>query len=321
MNRRNVVIGILVIAAAAAVFVVSHGKKDPQKNSKQISPAYGTISNVVSATGTVQPQNRLQIKPPIGGRIEKILVQEGQSVKTGDILAVMSSTERAALLDAARLQGGEGTVKEWEDVYKPTPLLAPIDGEVIVKSVNPGQTVTPSDDVVVLSDRLIVQAQVDETDIGKVKVGQMAMLSLDAYPQIKVKGRVDHIYYESKLISNVTIYQVDIVPQEVPEVFRSGMSANVQIVQEQKENVLLITKEAVKKRQDKNFVMVDQGFGKPVRREIELGIADENNVEVLSGLSPQDKVVIVSQKYTPPKGSKPGSSPFMPQGGGGGRGR
>src|SRR5262249_40126931 len=149
----------------------------------------------------IQPQNRLEIKPPIGGRIEKILVEEGHIVKTGDILAIMSSTDRAALLDAARMQGAEA-LKSWDDVYKATPLLAPIDGEVIVKSVNPGQTVTPTDDVVVLSDRLIVQAQVDETDIGKVKLGQAAAISLDAYPKIHVRGTVDHIYYESKVVSN-----------------------------------------------------------------------------------------------------------------------
>ena len=104
-------------------------------------------------------------------------------VKTGQTLALMSSTERAALLDAAQTQGPEA-IKYWEDVYKPTPLLSPIDGEVIVSKDYPGQTITASDVIVVLSDHLIVQAQVDETDIGKIKLGQEVTLSLDAYPQI-----------------------------------------------------------------------------------------------------------------------------------------
>src|SRR5262249_53194260 len=145
-----------------------------------------------------------------------------------------------ALLDAARLQGGADSLKEWEDVYKPTALIAPIDGEVIVKAVNPGQTVTPTDDVIVLSDRLIVQAQVDETDIGKVKIGQTVDITLDAYPDIQLTATVNHIYYESKIVNNVTMYAVDLLPDHIPDVFRSGMSANVQIIQAQKDHVLLV---------------------------------------------------------------------------------
>ena len=138
---------------------------------KEVNPATGGIQTIITATATVQPQNRLEIKPPINGRIDKILVEEGEKVKIGQTLAWMSSTERAALLDAARARGPD-EMKYWEDVYKPTPLIAPIDGDVIVSKDEPGQTVTSSDVVVVLSDQLIVQAHVDETDIGKIKVGQ-----------------------------------------------------------------------------------------------------------------------------------------------------
>src|SRR3990167_8328140 len=68
----------------------------------------GDIETVVLTTGGVEPQNRVEVKPPIGGRIEDILVREGASVRRGQIVAWMSSTERAALLDAARLKGPEG---------------------------------------------------------------------------------------------------------------------------------------------------------------------------------------------------------------------
>lgn len=322
MNRKKLIMaGGIVILGAAGYWFFIRGHAGTQAADKEITPAYGSIQNVVSATGNIQPQNRLEIKPPIGGRIEKILVEEGQNVKVGDILAIMSSTERAALLDAARLQGADA-IKEWENVYKPTPLLAPIDGQVIVKSVNPGQTVTPTDDVVVLSDRLIVQAQVDETDVGKVKLGQTAMITLDAYPDINARAHVDHIYYESKIVNNVTIYAVDIVTDGIPDVFRSGMSANVQIVQEKKDHVLLLPKEAVKKHKDKSFVMVRQeGEKKPVRQEVQTGISDDANVEIVSGLNADDKVVIVTQRSAAAKnGAKPAASPFMPSGGGG-RGR
>ena len=312
MIKRNIIIAVIAVLLAAGYFLISGHKKDQSIVIKEVTPFYGRIENSVSATGNVQPQNRLVIKPPISGRIEKILVEEGQNVKAGDILAIMSSTDRAALLDAARLQGKD-SLKEWEDVYKPTSLLAPIDAQVIVKSVNPGQTVTSNDDVIVLSDRLIVQAQVDETDIGGVKSGQEAKISLDAYPKIKVKAKVDHISYESKTVNNVTIYQVDILPEHVPDEFRSGMSANVRIIQARKDNVLLLPAEAFKREKDKNYVFLRRTGKSPFKQEVEIGLADESNVEIVSGIDPQDTIVIEIHKKDPSKGGpKGGGSPFMP---------
>ncbi len=321
MNKRNIAMVLGVFCVVIGVWVFFGRGSAKAIAYKRVKPFYGKIEVSITATGTVQPQNRLEIKPPISGRIEKILVVEGQKVKTGDILALMSSTDRAALMDAARLQGAS-TMKSWEDVYKPTPLIAPIDGDVIVKAVEPGQTVTQADAVIVLSDRLIVETQVDETDIGKVKLGQEAVITLDAYPQMEVKAKVDHVSYESKTVSNVTIYAVDIVPEQVPEVFRSGMSANVKIIQSSQEHLLLVSQQAVTKENGKNFILIGQGRGvKPLVQEVELGLSDGENVQVTRGLAEDDKVLIVSVVSKGTKGTaKKAGSPFMPAGPGGRRG-
>ena len=304
----------LLVALVILTTLIIRTKQNESSNEviKEISPTYGDVQTFISTIGTVQPQNRLEIKPPISGRIEEILVKEGERAKVGQTVARMSSTERAALLDAARAQGEE-TLKYWQGAYKPTPLIAPIDGEVIVRAVEPGQTVTSNDVVIVLSDRLIVKAQVDEVDIGSVKVGQKAIISLDAYPEIKVNSIVDHISYESKIVNNVTIYEVDIAPESIPDVFRSGMSANVDIIEKSKEDVLLIPLEAVKKDKEGSFVLLSQGE-KPVRRRVEIGIFDERNVEVISGIEAEDKILIVTQKYSPSQDTSSRRSPFMPFG-------
>lgn len=308
----------LFIVAVLIVGITVKTKQDSGSSAKEITseitPSYASIKTFISTTGTVQPQNRLEIKPPISGRIEEILVKEGEKVKTGKTLAWMSSTERAALLDTSRAQGEE-SLRYWEDAYKATPLIAPIDGEVIVRAVEPGQTVTSSDAVIVLSDRLIVKAQVDETDIGKVKLGQKAFIGLDAYPEIRAEAVVDHISYESKIVNNVTIYEVDVLPKEAPEVFRSGMSANVDIIENAKDNILVIPLEAVSEDKEGRFVLLKQGRRKAIRQKIELGISDEKNVEVISGLAPEDKIIVKTQKYNPSKNSNSKSSPFMPFGG------
>ena len=87
-----------------------------EKPAESVYTSTGNIKSVITSTGSVAPMNRLQIKPPVAGRIEGILVKEGQNVKKGQILAWLSSSDRAALLDAAR-EKGPAEVKYWEDVY------------------------------------------------------------------------------------------------------------------------------------------------------------------------------------------------------------
>jgi len=312
MKRKYCLVAAGLCAAAAAVALLLPGwRSGSDEKAEVIHPSYGSIRSAITTTGMVQPQNRLELKPPIGGRIEEILVDEGDKVKAGQTLAWMSSTERAALLDAARPHG-EKTIEYWRNVYKPTPLIAPIDGEVIVRAFEPGQTVTSGDAVLVLSDRLIVQAQVDETDIGRVKTGEGAVVSLDAYPQVKVKGRVNKISYESKVVNNVTIYEVDILPDNVPDIFRSGMSAVVEIVEAEKERALLLPLVAVTRNDGRGSVLVREGKG-TVRRKVTLGLSDNSNVEILAGLQESDEVVAQAPaKKVTRKASSSGTSPLMP---------
>lgn len=317
-NVTTIVIVIVAVLAAGAIFLKLRPSSSSQDIIKIIKPQMGEIRVTISSPGTVLPKNRLELKPPVNGRIEKVLVQEGQKVKTGEILAWISSTDRAALLDAARGQGEE-TLKYWQEVYKSIPLLAPIDGEVIVGTVQPGQTVTATDAVLVLSDHLIVRAQVDETDIGKIKLNQSAVITLDAYPDIKIQASVDHIYYESKTINNVTVYEVDLKLQEVPEFFRSGMNTNVEFVVEEKKQILVIPRDVISQRNGESFVLVPgSSAAKSEERPVQTGISDDKNIEILSGLTVDDEIVTKNKKYSLPK-SASGSNPFMPSRAGGNR--
>ena len=302
----------LVLAVVVFIVVKARWKTGDEELSTEITPRIGSIRQVVSTTGTVLPKNRLSIKPPVNGRIESILVKEGEEVKAGQILAWMSSTERAALLDAARGQGGD-KIGYWQEVYKPIALFAPINGEVIVATTQPGQTVTTADAVVVLSDRLIVRAQVDETDIGKIKLKQDAVVSLDAYPDTKIKAVVEHIYYESKTLNNVTIYEVDLLTEAAPDFFRSGMNTSIDFIVDDRSGILLLPLEAVLKDKGESFVLVaGKNGGQAERRMVRLGIADDKNTEIISGLAPGEKVVVKSKKYALPK-TRAGANPFMPQ--------
>ncbi|MDD5347093.1 MAG: efflux RND transporter periplasmic adaptor subunit [Candidatus Omnitrophica bacterium] len=314
MRKNKLIPAVIVIVAVAAAllwFAAGRKKKDTQLVI-EIKPVIAAIENSFSTTGEVLPRNRLEVKPPVSGRIDELLVKEGETVKSGQILVWMSSTERAALLDAARGQGDE-KLAYWKEVYKGIPLMSPIDGEVIVATTQPGQTVTTADAVLVLSDRLIVRAQVDETDIGKVKLGQTSEIELDAYPDAKINAVVEHIYYESTTVNNVTIYQVDLVPESVPDFFRSGMNATVYFITARRDNALTIPQEAVIQEKAGAFVLVKTNAGaEPVQRQVTLGILDDKNVEVVAGLNPDDTVVIRSKKFVLPS-SNTSTNPFLPQ--------
>ncbi|MDY6987231.1 MAG: efflux RND transporter periplasmic adaptor subunit [Thermodesulfobacteriota bacterium] len=311
-NRTIAVVLIVALACAAVFFFYKmRGNTKGTSFTKEIRPVLGDIQMAVMTTGAVEPQNRLEIKPSINSRIEEILVQEGDKVTKGQILAWTSSTERAALVDAARSQGDKA-LAYWEQVYKQTPVISPIDGEVIVRSIEPGQTVTTNDTVLVLSDRLIVSAQFDETDIGRVGLGKEAVIALDAYPKVKIEGTVDHIAYESKLVNNVTIYDVDIVPLKVPPFFRSGMSANVEVLEKSRKGVLLVPVEAIEREDGKGLVTVKKKAGGGLeQRPVKIGIVDEKNAEVVSGLTVEDILVVRDEAYAPQKRAS-GTNPFLP---------
>jgi len=310
-NNKFRIILIVLLVAVLALFVYWR-KNGSQVDVKTeiINPVIADVTVTVTTTGVVEPQNRLEVKPSISGRIEEILVKEGDNVEEGEILAWMSSIERAALVDAARSQGEEA-LRYWEEAYKKTPIISPIDGEVIVRSVEPGQTVTTADPVLVLSDRLVVSAQFDETDIGKVKVGQRAFIALDAYPDIKIEGVVDHIAYESEIINNVTIYDVDILPKEVPEIMRSGMSVTVDVIEKEASNVLTIPSQTIYYDGERQFVRIKNGQGSIFERDIRVGLDNDKTAEVISGLGAEDKVVAEETAYLPKKKTT-GTNPFMP---------
>src|SRR3989339_238898 len=100
MKKISLIIFLMLIMG---VFI-SCAKKEKEPL-ETVKVTIGAISASIPSTGTVMPRNRVEIKPPVAGRIEDVLVNEGTHVRKGQIIAWISSNERAALLDAARTKG------------------------------------------------------------------------------------------------------------------------------------------------------------------------------------------------------------------------
>lgn len=311
MKAAGKIIAVVVVAGGIGGFLYVRNRKPAAPDIRSVAATKDSISVTIQATGVVQPQNRVEIKPPIAGRAEEILVNEGDIVKKGQVIAWMSSSERAALIDAARAKGAD-ELKHWEDLYKPAPLVAPLSGVVIARDVEPGQTLTAADPVIVMSNRLIVKAQVDETDIGQIQLGQNASITLDAYAKEVIPAKVDHIAFEAKTVSNVTIYEVEVAPGHVPDFMRSGMTANVFFMISKKDDVIVIPAEAVQNGPDGTFVRIPGEKGHPEKRLITTGLSDGKKTEVVSGLTEGESVLIKSVRFGEKKAA--GNNPFSPFG-------
>lgn len=243
------IVVLAILAGGGWWFYSAKSKKNADEG-----PAYDTakveikdLRITVESTGEIQPRNRLDVKPPIAGRLEELMVDEGDAVDKGQILGWVSSTERATLLDAA-LATSEQEYDYWEELYKPTPLISPIKGTVIARNFEPGQSINANDAVVVIADDLIVLASLDETDIGQIKIGQDVKVRLESYPDTEFMCEVEKIAYDAKTESNVTMYEIDVRPEQLPGFARSGMTANLEFIIEEKNGVLALPASAIQQR-------------------------------------------------------------------------
>lgn len=307
----------IVIIAVLAGGGYFYFKRDAGEGDKKASrfESYkvtrGDIKLSAQSTATVRPQNRLEIKPPVAGRIEEVLVNEGDAVTAGQVIATMSSSDRAAVLDAARARGVEALAK-WSDIYKVTPVVAPLAGTIIARNIEPGQTLTAQDILFVMSDVLIVEALVDETDLGAIKVGQACEVVIDAYPGRAFPARVSQIAYEAQTVQNVTVYAVDVLPERAPEFMRSGMTANVTFMSQQALGVLMIPAEAVQNERGRKTVWIgspDNPDSKSAK-DVTTGISDGRMTEVSEGLAEGEEILVPQIISGTLDQSK--TSPFVP---------
>lgn len=284
LNKSWLAAGLLVaVLAAAAVTAWKMKSSAPVYEYQQVER--GDLRVTLQQTGTVVPEHKLTVTPPIGGRVDSVEVDDGDMVKQGQVLAWISSTERAALIDAAR-SAGEKEYNYWKDIYKAAPLLAPLDGRIISTQVVPGQVVVAAQSAFVMSDRLIVQASVDETDLFQIKKDQRVEVTLDGFPKARLKGRVNKIGYDAVTVNNVTTYKVEVELDETPDFVRSGLTSNVFFLIAEAGKVVRIPVDALVS-QDSVWVARANG-AKPELKKIETGLGNGRFVEVKSGLAEGD---------------------------------
>ena len=307
------IIIILVVAALAGGGWYFYKKKggDSRPRYASVQAELTDLSEMVDTTGVIVPENRVEIQPSSSGRIEEILVEEGEKISAGEVLALMSSSDRVAILDAARASGDD-QYNQWKETYKPIKVISPISGTLILKNVVEGQTVGGGTVLFAISDKLIIAASLDESDVGRVKPGQRATIVLDSYPDKTVRGTVFKILDEGTTKNNVVTYTVKIRPDSVPPFFRSQMTANIKIQISERKDVLLLPAMAVTTNaQGETAVIKELKDDQPVYTKVETGQNEGDQVEIVSGLEAGETVYYQRKRYSAQVDSS-GKNPLMP---------
>ena len=142
-------------------------------------------------------------------------------------------------------------------------VTAPLNGVVIKKGVELGDTITSGVSsfsagtvVFTVADlaSLIVRVNLNEVDIAKVRVGQPVRISLDAYPQRAFTGKVRFVAPAADLVEKIKVFKVEVALDELTESFRTGMSANVEILGEKRDKAVSVPLEALQRRNGQTVV-------------------------------------------------------------------
>lgn len=271
------------------------------------------LTVVVTATGTVQPTNTVEVSSELSGTVRRVLVDFNSKVIVGQTLAELDTDKLQATVDAsqaklaaagARVKDAEATANEKRLDYErkrslveravisaqdleaskaaydrslaavesaradvgaaaadlklnetnlsKSCICSPINGIVLSRNVEPGQTVAASLQAPVLFTiaedltQMEVQVDVDEADVGKVKEGQQATFAVDAYPDDKFSAVIKQLYFGSEVVQGVVTYKAVLSAENEKLLLRPGMTATAEITVEHVKDAVTVPNAALR---------------------------------------------------------------------------
>lgn len=349
-------ISVLVLGGlfAAAYFIKTNSKSIIEYDTK--NPFISSIERKTVVTGKVIPEDEVEIKPQISGIIDVLFVEEGDQVKTGDLLAKVKIVPNEQSLNSARgrLENTKIVLKNAEVLYKRNKALyekeiiakqefesaelrynqakldvanaasdlkiirlgsadgsttantnvrATVAGTILEIPVKEGDQVIESNtfnagtSIATIADlnKMIFEGKVDEAEVGKLKVGMPLSVSLGAIEDQAFEARLKFIAPKGNEEQGAVqfIIEGDIYLNDSTFV-RAGYSANASLILERKDSILVIPESLLQfeKDSDTPFVELEVEGQEFEKKEIETGISDGINIEILSGLTLEDNIKV-----------------------------
>ena len=213
---------------------------------------------------------------------EATLRQAVDGVGTEELTALEAQVQQAQIrLDLANVALQSAT------------LTAPFAGVVTERTVGVGERINGGQQVVTLSDlsTLYLAADVDEVDVGRVAIGQLVTVTIDAFPTQPLTGTVIVLGSAATPQRGTTVYLAKIALASTPLNLRLDMSAEAQIRTADESEVLLLPQTAIRYAENQPYVLVRRN-GQDEQQSVTLGAADDRDVAILAGLSEGDVVVL-----------------------------
>ena len=226
---------------------------------------------------------------------QKLLVEKTQNELN---LLLSGSTKEEIMVQEAKVKSAQANVSNYYALIEKTIIRAQIDGFIAKKEIKKGEVVLANVSVISLMSEkgLQIKTYVPEVDVSKVKVGDSVLIILDAFPRDEFLGEIIYIDSAETIIDGVVYYKVKSTINTNDTNVKSGMTADIVIITDTKEDVLIIPRRAVIEKDGKNMVRI------PVNadfEEIEVStglVGSDGNIEIISGLKEGDKVITFIKK-------------------------
>lgn len=350
----KIVLVVVLVGLFISTFYYLYNK------SKKKPVVYSTESMFVSslvkktvATGSVIPENEIEIKPQLSGIIDALYVEPGQAIKKGDLIAKIKVIANMSSLNSAenrvnRAKIAQRNAQRDYDRNKPlhgqgiisdqefqilqqaldnaneelsaandnlvivrdgvstkaagasnTMVRSTISGTVLDVPVEVGNSVIEANNfnagttIAFVADmnKMVFEGKVDESEVGKLKIGMPLVLTLGAIEDKTIEATLEYISPKGVEDQGAIQFEIRAVVKSMNDVFiRAGYSANADIVLDRRDSVNCIAEALVQFDQGKPYVEVETSPQVFEKRFIELGLSDGINVEVIKGINAGDKL-------------------------------